>query len=104
MHFNFSREEVESFSESEQQLLSYSLASDTFTSWGVSSRELQKCYEILGCSPVSSDSELRGAYRNLVMKYHPDRLTAAEQTPKHHRCFRAIQDAYEAVTKSRSPK
>lgn len=53
-------------------------------------------YTILGVSRHCSDSELKKAYHNLVLQYHPDR--AGPQNTE--RC-QQINDAYERILKGR---
>lgn len=52
-------------------------------------------YAILGVSPVSTKDEIRKAYRQLAMKYHPDRnqgdVSAAER-------FKEIAEAYSVLS------
>jgi DnaJ like chaperone protein len=33
-------------------------------------------YKVLGCTPESSDAEIKRAYRKLCMEYHPDKIAA----------------------------
>ena len=55
--------------------------------------------QTLGCSPGSSASEVKQAYRKLVMLYHPDRLKShglpPEQLQTATERFLKIQSAYE---------
>ena len=104
--FNFSAAEYETFDQHERQLLSYALGGDSFSGWGSAGQSLAKYYEILGCEPSVTDGELRRAYRNLAMQYHPDRLAAQALGEKsrrtHERRFQAIQSAYETLVRVRS--
>ncbi len=38
------------------------------------STDMNGCYEILGCTPESTDTEVKKAYRKLCMEYHPDKI------------------------------
>ncbi len=62
-----------------------------------------KAYEILGIERNSTEEDIKKAYRQLALKYHPDRVThlgedvrkAAEEK------FKKIQQAYETVKKEK---
>lgn len=54
---------------------------------------MQSYYQILGVSVHASQEEIRGAYRKLVVKYHPDRNPASEAADK----IRAINRAYDVL-------
>jgi len=62
-----------------------------------------KAYEILGIERNSTEEEVKKAFRQLALKYHPDRVThlgedvrkAAEEK------FKKILEAYEAVKKEK---
>lgn len=52
-------------------------------------------YELLGVSPVSSEAELRRAYRKTALKYHPDKVGAdQEKLDKFH----LLQIAYDVLS------
>lgn len=50
----------------------------------------KKCFKILGLPDTSSEKEIRKRYRNLVMKYHPDK----NHDPNAHELFVKITEAY----------
>jgi DnaJ-class molecular chaperone len=52
-------------------------------------------YEILGIPHTSSQEEIRKAYRQKAMEYHPDRNPGNPNAAKH---FIEIQDAYESLS------
>ncbi len=70
--------------------------------------DTNKHYTTLGCSPDDSIEVIKKNYRQLARKYHPDRL-AANGLPEEFgqvatEKFRAIQEAYEAISKERGIK
>ena len=60
-------------------------------------------YAILGVSPDASDAEVRSAFRKMALKHHPDKV--AHLGPEFQRDatekFRAINEAYDRIRKSR---
>lgn len=64
----------------------------------------QDAYSVLGLSPSASDKEIKEAYRSLVMKYHPDRVTTDDPAIKKgaEDKFKKIQTAYDTIKKQRN--
>ncbi|KAF9958376.1 hypothetical protein BGZ72_000442 [Mortierella alpina] len=54
-------------------------------------------YEILGVPKSSTQDDLKKAYRRLALRYHPDKVNAAE-VPDHETRFRDIAAAYEVLS------
>ncbi len=60
-------------------------------------------YDLLGVRSTASMSEVRTAYRKLVLKYHPDRNKDASEREKKRLSekFQQIQEAYEKIKSER---
>ncbi|MBR6119672.1 MAG: DnaJ domain-containing protein [Oscillospiraceae bacterium] len=58
-------------------------------------------YEVLGVSRTASDSEIKSAYRELVKKYHPDNYANNPLADLASEKMKEINEAYDAITKSR---
>ena len=53
-------------------------------------------YEVLGLSRNATADEVKKAYRNLALKYHPDRVTPDKKKEAEER-FKEISEAYEVL-------
>ncbi len=60
-------------------------------------------YKILEIERTASDEEVKKAYRNMVKKYHPDKLINVDEALKKGAIekFREVQKAYEKIQKER---
>ena len=68
-----------------------------------SPQEIQ--YEILGCKPTDNPDKIKRSYRELVAKYHPDKIISKD-LPQDFidfaaQKFKEVQTAYESVRKLR---
>ena len=52
-------------------------------------------YEILGVSPRATSEEIKKSFRNLAMKYHPDKNRNSEESKQK---FMKIVEAYEVLS------
>lgn len=59
-------------------------------------------YEVLGVSSHASDDEVKRAYRDLARKYHPDNYQNNPLSELAEEKMKAVNEAYESITKSRS--
>ncbi len=53
-------------------------------------------YEILGLSKSASPDEIKKAYRNLALRYHPDRVSADKKKEAEGK-FKEVSEAYEVL-------
>jgi DnaJ like chaperone protein len=66
--------------------------------------DTDQAYEVLGARRDDPPDEVKRKYRDLAMKYHPDRVAhlGEEFRLLAEEKFRAIREAYEAIEKSRA--
>lgn len=67
-------------------------------------RQLENAYQILGLSSEASDEEIKKQYRQMAVRYHPDKV--AHLGEDHQKAatekFQNIQKAYETIRKARN--
>lgn len=65
---------------------------------------LEDAYKVLGINPDATDEEVRKAYRNMALKYHPDRVATLGDDVKEaaKRKFQQINEAKERIYKQRN--
>jgi DnaJ like chaperone protein len=66
---------------------------------------VQREYEILGCKPSDNTDKIKRSYRELVSKYHPDKIISKELPQDFidfaSQKFKEVQTAYDTVRKQR---
>lgn len=69
-------------------------------------RDVNSDYRVLGLEPDATDEQVKKAYRKMVIKFHPDKVQqmGAEYQKGAKEKFQKIQEAYEAIKKSRGMK
>lgn len=65
---------------------------------------LEDAYKVLGLTPDATDEEVRKAYRNMALKYHPDRVASLGDDVKEaaQRKFQEINAAKEQIYQARN--
>lgn len=58
-------------------------------------------YEILGVSPSATSEEIKKSFRNLALKYHPDKNRNSEESKQK---FMKIVEAYEVLSDKQARK
>ena len=66
-------------------------------------KNIENAYDILGVPKNSSDNDIKSAYRKMVKKYHPDKLTGvSDDVIKMAKDkFQSVKDAYNRIRKER---
>ena len=69
-------------------------------------RDVDSDYKVLGIDASATDDEVKKAYRQMAIKFHPDKVaTMGEEFQKGAKeKFQKIQDAYDAIKKNRGFK
>lgn len=64
---------------------------------------IENAYEILGISNSSSEEKIKQAYRKMIKKYHPDKLTGVSEDviKMAKEKFQSVKDAYDFIRKQR---
>ncbi len=62
--------------------------------------KLSDCYQILGISKGASQKEIKNAYRQLSLKYHPDRNNSNKDGEK----FKQVTEAYQLLRREEKSK
>jgi DnaJ like chaperone protein len=66
-------------------------------------RDVNSDYHVLGIEPTATEEEIKKAYRQMAIRYHPDKVAQmGEEYQKGAReKFQKVQEAYEAIKKAR---
>lgn len=69
-------------------------------------RDVDSDYRVLGLEPAATDEEVKKAYRQMAIKFHPDKVAqmGEEYQKGAKEKFQKIQDSYEAIKKRRGMK
>lgn len=69
-------------------------------------RDVNSDYKVLGIEPEATDDEVKKAYRQMAIKFHPDKVAQmGEEFQKGAKeKFQKIQEAYESIKKNRGMK
>ena len=69
-------------------------------------RDVNSDYAVLGISAEATDDEVKKAYRQMAIKFHPDKVASmGEEYQKGAKeKFQKIQEAYENIKKNRDLK
>ncbi|MES2557385.1 MAG: TerB family tellurite resistance protein [Bacteroidota bacterium] len=70
---------------------------------GMFKKNLEGDYEVLGIDKTASDDEVKKAYRQMAVRYHPDKVASLgdEYQKGAKEKFQKIQEAYDNIKKSR---
>ena len=65
---------------------------------------LQEAYRTLGIPSTATDEEVRQAYRQMALRYHPDRVEARGEAARQEaeKRFREITEARDIIMRARS--
>ncbi len=66
-------------------------------------RDVNSDYAVLGVEPTATDEEVKKAYRQMAIRYHPDKVASLGEEYQHgaKEKFQKIQEAYDTIKKSR---
>ena len=66
-------------------------------------RDSDSDYKVLGIEKTASDEEIKKAYRQMAIRYHPDKVAqlGEEYQRGAKEKFQKLQEAYENIKKSR---
>ena len=69
-------------------------------------RDVNSDYAILGITPQATDDEVKKAYRQMAIKFHPDKVSQMGEEFQHgaKEKFQKIQEAYNSIKKNRNMK
>ncbi len=70
------------------------------------SNRLSSAYDSLGISPNASDEEVRQAYRNMAMRFHPDRMANSSEMERRQaeHLFKKATEARDRIFTARGMK
>ncbi len=66
-------------------------------------RNVNSDYKVLEIEPTATEEEIKKAYRQMAIRYHPDKVASMGEEFQHgaKEKFQKIQEAYEAIKKQR---
>jgi DnaJ like chaperone protein len=66
-------------------------------------RDVNSDYHVLGIEPSATEEEIKKAYRQMAIRYHPDKVAqmGEEYQKGAKEKFQQVQDAYDNIKKSR---
>ena len=94
IHFTFQRGSADDFSGYQKQERAWQPYVDV---------TLQEAYRTLGIPETATDEEVRQAYRQMALRYHPDHVAAQGETARQEaeKKFREITEARDVIFRSR---